>query len=485
MHPTTRTRLAFPLIALLALAVTGCPVNPATGERQLILISESEEIAMGRQASEQVDATIGIYPDQDLQEYVGEIGQKLAAETTKPNLPWSFKVVDDVVVNAFALPGGFIYVTRGILAHFNSEAELAGVLGHEIGHVTGRHSAEQISRAQAAQLGLGLGSAFVPEIAQYGDLLGASLGLLFLKFGRDDERQADDLGFRYMRQSAYDPREMVDVFAMLERVSGSAGGSSLPSWLSTHPDPGERQERMRRMIDQLEGTVDGEVNRERYLRHIDGLVFGVNPRNGYFRGSTFLHPDLEFRFVFPEGWKTQNMSHAVAGISSNEDALIQLTLATEATLDAAAEKFLSQQGIRTVGTSSDPVHGLPARWAAWRATTQDGNELAGLALFLTYDGNIYQILGYTIASRMGTYEGSLRSSLGSFDRLTDQAALNVQPRRLDIVELDRAMTVAELVERYQATADAATLALINGVDAETAIPAGRLVKVVVGGNLPE
>jgi predicted Zn-dependent protease len=148
---------ALPALALATLTLTACPVNPATGERQLMLISEAQEIEMGRQGAQQVEVSLGLYDNPDLQEYVSQVGLDLAANSEKPDLPWSFKIVDDLVVNAFALPGGFIFVTRGILTHFNSEAELAGVLGHEIGHVTARHSAEQISRAQAAQLGVGVG----------------------------------------------------------------------------------------------------------------------------------------------------------------------------------------------------------------------------------------------------------------------------------------------------------------------------------------
>jgi predicted Zn-dependent protease len=139
-----RTLRPLPAVALLALSVVSCPVNPATGERQLILVSERQEIEMGREGAKQVEALIGLYDDPDLQAYVDQIGQELAAKSERPGLPWSFKVVDDPVVNAFALPGGFIYVTRGILGHFNSEAELAAVVGHEIGHVTARHSAPQV-----------------------------------------------------------------------------------------------------------------------------------------------------------------------------------------------------------------------------------------------------------------------------------------------------------------------------------------------------
>ena len=167
---------------------------------------------MGREYDQDVAASIGLYADSGLQRYIQQFGARLAATSERPNLPWSFHVVDDPVVNAFALPGGFIYVTRGILAHLNSEAELAGVVGHEIGHVTARHSVSQMSKQQLAQIGLAVGTIASPEFERFGALASAGLGVLFLKYSRDAERQADDLGLRYMRRVNYDPREMPHVF---------------------------------------------------------------------------------------------------------------------------------------------------------------------------------------------------------------------------------------------------------------------------------
>ncbi|HYS60950.1 MAG TPA: M48 family metalloprotease, partial [Gemmatimonadales bacterium] len=168
------------LTVLAALGAAGCAVNPATGARQLMLISESQEIAMGRDYDQQVAASIGLYADTAWQRWIQQFGARLAASSERPNLPWTFHVVDDPVVNAFALPGGYIYVTRGILAHLNSEAELSGVVGHEIGHVTARHSVSQLSKQQLAQLGLAVGSIASPEFGRYAGLAGQALGVLFL-----------------------------------------------------------------------------------------------------------------------------------------------------------------------------------------------------------------------------------------------------------------------------------------------------------------
>jgi predicted Zn-dependent protease len=473
--------LAYPTLALTAAALVGCPVNPATGERQFITISERQEIEMGLEVAQQVEAIYGLYDDPDLQTYVNDIGQKLAAQSEKPDLPWNFRVVDDPIVNAFALPGGQIFMTRGILGYFASEAEMAAVLGHEIGHVTARHSAEQMSRAQAAGVGVELGAILSSDVAKYRDVLTASLGLMFLKFGRDDERQSDDLGFRYMGRTGYDRSESVDVFIMLGRVSDAAGGSSLPGWLSTHPDPGERVERMRQALAEAGETGSGEIGRDRYMQQIDGLIFGENPRNGYFEGETFLHPDLAFIFQFPAGWQTQNTNRAVAGVSEAGDALVQLTLAEESNPNAALEAFLANEAIEAQGSrSSRRVNGMPARASYFQATTEQG-QLRGLAVFVLHDNRVYELLGYTPAETFSTYDETFQRSLGSFERLTDPKALNVEAMRIELVRINRAMTIEQFAARYPSTVSLTTVAIINGVQNDDAIPSGTTLKRVVGG----
>ena len=203
------------VLAMCACLAAGCATNPVTGKRELALVSEAQEIAMGRDADKEVSSAYGLYPDQRLQEYVQALGTRIAAKTERPDLPWTFRVVDDAAVNAFAIPGGFIYVTRGILTHLNSEAELATILGHEIGHVTARHSVNQMSKQQLAQIGLVAGMVLSPQVARFGNLAQTGLGLMFLQFSRSDESQSDELGLKYMTSAGYDPREMVDVFRML------------------------------------------------------------------------------------------------------------------------------------------------------------------------------------------------------------------------------------------------------------------------------
>ena len=239
------------LLAGLAAGPSSCARNPATGKNEIALVSESQEIQMGQQYAQQIVRSMGVYDDKKVQDYVSRLGMGMAAKSERPQLPWAFYVMDDPTVNAFALPGGSIFVTRGILTHMNNEAELVGVLGHEIGHVTARHSVQQMTRQQIAQIGLGVGSIISSDVAQYAGLASQGLGVLFLKYGRDAESQSDQLGFKYMVRDGYDPRAMATMFQTLQRVSKLEGAGDIPEWASTHPDPGNRVQATMERVDTL------------------------------------------------------------------------------------------------------------------------------------------------------------------------------------------------------------------------------------------
>jgi predicted Zn-dependent protease len=466
------------VIAALGGLLLSCATNPVTGKRQLALISEAQEIAMGREADTEVAAAYGLYPDDQLQQYVQALGSSIASRTERPSLPWTFRVVDDASVNAFAIPGGFIYVTRGILAHLNSEAELAAVLGHEIGHVTARHSVTQMSKQQLAQVGLVAGMVVSPQMAQFGNLAQSGLGMLFLKFGRTDESQADSLGFRYMLGDGYDPREMVDVFRMLASVSAqSKGEGRLPQWLSSHPDPENRQAWAARQVASLNREFSGlAVNRPAYLRHLDGMVFGENPREGFFQDATFRHPDLAFRLEFPRGWKGINEKQVVGAVSANQDAIITLQIADAPSARQAAENFFSQQGIQEGSEWRRQIGGLPAVSGTFEAPVET-TTLRGLVAFVEYRDRVFRLLGYTPIQRWPAYE----QALGSFGRETDPTVLNVQPRRLELVSVTRPGTLDVLNREYPSTVPAPLVGLINSLEGGRTLAAGETFKRVVGG----
>jgi predicted Zn-dependent protease len=462
----------------LVVGVAGCALNPATGKRQLSLISESQEIAMGREAAASVRSTVGLVDNQALQSYVLEIGRREATTSERPKLPWEFHVVDDPSPNAFALPGGFIYVTRGMLSLMTSEAELAGVLGHEIGHVTARHSVNQISKQQLAQLGLGLGAIFAPNLSPLQSLVGSGLELLFLKYSRDDEREADVLGFEYMRKVGYDIDEFDDVFQALERI-GEGEQGALPTWLSTHPAPGERVTAAQVRAAAAGPQQNARIGREDYLQRIDGLVYGKDPRQGFFKGAMFFHPRLRFQLRFPQGWQTENLSQAVVALAPGNGAVLQLTIAGDISPETALERFFSQPGVAAGRVARDRLSGEPAVIGEFQAQT-DGGIVQGLVSYLRHGGLTYQLVGYSGASQYGSYGAMFEQTIRSFGPLSDPAILNVQPQRIDVVKIDTAMTVSEFARRFSSAVPAQTLAILNGLpNAESTLQAGTLVKRVV------
>jgi predicted Zn-dependent protease len=476
-----RSGAAWALAALLAastVVVSGCSANPATGQRQLNLYTEAQEIEMGRQADQGVVAQIGLVENPELQAYVSALGLKLAALSERPQLPWSFKVVDDPAVNAFALPGGYIYVTRGLLAYVHSEAELASVIGHEIGHVTAQHGVNQLSKQQVAAGGLLIGAALVPEVARAADAAQAGLGLLFLKYGRDDERQADDLGLRYTVRAGYDPNQMPEMFRVLESVSEISGAGRLPNWLATHPDPVERRERIEKEIS--DGKLSGvELGEKEYLEKLDGLTFGPDPRQGFFEGSVFYHPDLAFQVEFPAGWRVDNQRTQVIATDPDGVAQVTLSVAAEKSASDAAKAFLGQDGVQAISSRKSRIHGLPAVRTDFSVATD--RAISGRAAFVELDQRVFKLIGLVYSDRAGAVRGGFDTFLESFARLRDRARLGVQAQRVRIVELDRAMSLEKFQRKYPSDVDPRVLSLINDAyDPEVEMPAGTLLKRIEG-----
>ena len=470
--------------ALIGGSAAACAVNPVTGRRQLSLVSEAQEVQLGQQSAMQVSQQLGLVPDSSLQQYVQRLGGTLAAASERPNLPWTFRVVDDPTPNAFALPGGYIFVTRGMLNLMNSEAELASVLGHEIGHVTAKHQVTMISRAQLAQIGLGLGSVLVPQLQGLGGLASTGLQLLFLRYSRDAERQADLLGFRYALGQRYDVREMAHVFQTLQRVTEAerarSGRSPLPTYLASHPGEPARIADVERRAAQVPAGSATRVEAAPYLQRLNGLVYGENPRQGYFQQNLFLHPDLRFHVAFPQGWRTQNLPQAVTAGSPRQDAIMQLTLAEQSrSASEAANRFFAQQGVQAGQGGQMTINGLRAVMVYFQAQTQQG-IVGGVVAFIEHGGRVYQLLGYTPAQLVRQYEGAFRQVIGSFGPESNPDVLNVRPNRVSIVRVPQAMTLAEFQRRYPSTIPIEELAIINQVEGPTAnLPAGAMVKRIV------
>jgi predicted Zn-dependent protease len=475
--------LARVVSGLAFLVLAACAVNPATGRRELSLVGEGQEIEMGREGKGQVASSLGLVPDSALQAYVSGLGLRLASLSERPELPWSFQVVDDPVVNAFALPGGFIFVTRGILAHFESEAELVGVLGHEIGHVTAKHSVRQMSRQQLQQIGLGVGMILSEDVRNYGGLLSAGLGLLNLSYSRGDETQADELGVRYMSRGGYDAGALVGVFQMLAAVSGGEG-DRVPQWQLTHPYPENREAHIREIMASTPVSPGGDQGRDRYLDMIQGLIYGENPREGYFKENRFFHPDMAFQLEFPRGWKGVNQRTAVGGMSPDQNAMVVLALADGAEDPASALRtFLAQEGVQGGSVRQSDEYGLPRARALFSAATPDG-ELRGEVAFVKHGSNVFRIMGFASAGGWAQVAQAVGASLGSFAPVTDATVLGVRPRRIEIVRVPEAMTMEAFARRFPSSAPIDEISRLNRRDAGARIDAGTRLKRVVGDPIP-
>jgi predicted Zn-dependent protease len=281
-----------------------------------------------------------------------------------------------------------------------------------------------------------------------------------------------------MRQAGYNPRELASVFRTLAALSGEGGGGRPPEWASTHPFPENREERILAAVS--EADAQGlEVGRERFLERLDGIVFGDNPREGFFRENVFLHPELAFRLDFPSGWRTQNTRNAVQGMSSQQDAVMQLDLASQGSAAEARTAFLGIQGMQVGQRWERSVNGLPAVWAEFAVAAESGT-LNGVAGFVEYGGRVYRLLGYGTPAGWQTRGNTVRSALESFQRVTDRSVLDLQPRRLEIVRLPSAMSFDEFLRRFPSSEETAVVALINGAEPGQSLEAGRLMKRVVG-----
>lgn len=467
--------------ALLATLITlgACAVNPVTGKRELSLVSADQELAIGKEGYAATMAEYGVVEDARLAAYIDSVGQQLARRSELPNLAWHFTVLDDPTVNAFAMPGGYIYITRGILAHLQSEAQLAGVLGHEIGHVTARHSARHITQQQLAGLGLGLASVLSEDFRRYGAAAEQALGLLMLKYGRDDENQADALGVRYSTDATYDPREIPATYSMLRRI-GERSGQRLPSFLSTHPDPGDREVRTAALArEAAQGRSGLQIRQRVFLERLRGMAFGEDPRHGYFEDARFYHPTMGFEMSFPSGWKTQNTRQAVAAQSADQKAVLQLSLASDAKTLGPAEYVAALQRDGRIGSATGRSETIGG-WSAWTGRlalpAANGGTTTLVAAFVRQaPERMFQCIAQ-VPDEAG--ERVVLQAMRSLRPLADPARARATPARLELVPAPASGTFESLMPRLGASGlDVAAAAILNGVEPDEAIQAGVWIKV--------
>lgn len=463
-----------------------CAKNPVTGKRDLMLMSKEQEVAMGKQSDPEIISYFGLYEDEKLQRFINEKGQQMAAVSHRRDLKYQFKIVDSPVVNAFAVPGGYVYFTRGIMAHFNNEAEFAGVLGHEIGHITARHSAKQYSNAMLAQIGLAAGMIISPEFAQYGEMAGQGLQLLFLKFGRDAESQSDRLGVEYSTKIGYDANEMAGFFSTLDRLSKNAGATPVPDFLSTHPNPLDREKKVGKLAKEWKSKVGSavlKVNVDNYLRMIDGIVYGDDPKQGFVESNVFYHPVLKFKFSIPPQWAVQNSPQAVQMMPKDGRALLMMTLAEGNSLEGAAQTLVKNYQLNVIESSKDNVNGMSAIKLVADQSQQQGQQQAAsvrvLVYLIQYGGNIYTMLGASAPGDFNSYARVFQGSMESFNELTDPDKLGRQPERIRVHEVGQSGTLAQALRGFRVKEERMEeIATLNGMKLSDRVSNGKLIKLI-------
>jgi len=475
------------LLVATGFVINSCAKNPVTGKRQVVLISESQEIAMGQEADPQIIAQYGLYEDSTLQRFINEKGRAMAAISHRPNLQYNFRIVDSDILNAFAVPGGYVYFTRGIMAHFNNEAEFAGVLGHEIGHITARHTVVQQSKQVFGQLGLIAGMIIKPELGQFAEQASQGLGLLFLKFGRDAERQSDQLGVEYSSKINYNAHEMAHFFNTLKRQSQASGAEELPDFLSTHPNPDDRNVAVDKLATEWQqklNMTNPQVNRDVYLRRIEGLVYGEDPRQGFLENNVFYHPQMKFQFNVPQAWKYQNTPQRVQMAPADGQALMYLAGGTAKSLTEAGQAFLQQNGLQLLQQTETTINGYKTL-VLLADTKQDPQQqqqqqpLRVQAYFYQFDKDILMMMGVSAAQSFTQYQPYFTSTMQSFKKLTDANKINKKPERVRIKTVAANGTLAQAFKYFKvADKRMEEFAILNGMQQTDAVKKGMLIKVI-------
>jgi predicted Zn-dependent protease len=479
----TRAVLGCWLIGLL-FWIPSCAVNPVSGKQELMLLTEEEEIHLGRETDAQIIKQYGLYEDPKLTAYLNDICQRLGRVSHRPHLTYNLKILDASVVNAFAVPGGYVYFTRGILAMVNSEAELASLVGHEIGHITARHSAKQYSKTQLAQLGLGVGAIFVDSSILTG-LAQNLVGLLFLRFSRDNEREADSLGVEYSSKLGYDSAQMASFFEMLERMNPGSDRNGLPGWFFTHPSPENRLQMVRERAQEWQRKLDQKylvINRDIYLRQVDGLIVGDDPRHGYVEGNVFYHPGLLFKFPVPIKWKLNKKPSEVQIVSEEKDANILFSVSPFSSSREAAKVFMTNSGGHMIRSDAIQVNGLPSQRVVSEIQTQQ-KVFKVVSSFIEKDGMVFIFHGVTYPQSYPKYEATFDHTMRQFKTLSDPKRIHVKPDRIRVRNTSIPDTLGNTLRSFGVPEEKLKeMALLNGGDVHQMIPANTLIKVVEKGR---
>lgn len=486
-----------PFIAIM-LITTSCVVqeSPITGTKRAYAYSWDQEVQIGRQVDREIVAEFGLYEDEAIDAYYQEMSKAILEnshmrreETAQRfrETEFTFRVLDSPVINAFALPGGYVYVTRGLMAHMNNEAQLAVVIGHEIGHVAARHASQRGLQQTLGQVAVIGGAILGQELLGLPgesilNLSGQAAQLIFLSYSRSHERESDRLGVEYAAKTGYAAEEGAAFFTSLKRIS-ERSGQALPNLLSTHPDPGEREQTIPRLAEEWRerGYEQTVRNTDKYMQMIDGLIYGDNPRNGFKEDGYYYHPELEFQFTVPENWRLINQPTQVVLVGPESQAVMILRIDRESTsAQESVKNFLEKNDVQQAEERSARSSGsIPAYEANF--SIQDGDQLLGVNVYaLEYGDRVYRYINYTAEHRFEDFKPNFDSTTRSFNTLRNDRILNIQPVRLQVTQTDRRARFSDLLpDRLPMNIDPEEIAIVNQVHLDEMIEAGTWVKIPV------
>ena len=481
--PSRRARAA-----LAAVWLASCAVNPVTGRPEVSLISEESEAKAGAQAAREVDATLGVVDDAALASYVTQVGERVAAQPPRKGIRYRFQIVDESEPNAFALPGGYVYVSRGILALLNGEDELACILGHEVAHVAARHAAQRISKmgplaVLTAIPGAVTGIVFPRIGALVGGVGSLASEAVSAPYSRSQESDADRIGQQMAAAAGYDPLALARAFDSLGREEElSRGAERRPSWFDSHPASAERAKESvvyARELTRAEGAPIA-AGRNGFVERLDGLVVGDPAAKGVFSGRTFLHPDLGFHVRFPEGWKAENSPSAILATSKPGDAAAIVRIVAEGDDPMAGARALEARANAPVvrDTRTVTVGGRPAARTELSARTDDGPVSAYLT-WLAHGGRIYEIAGITSPARAATLRASFDEVAASFGPLEPVERASIREDRLRLVTARPGESAQSLAERARSSWSPSYVAMANALGGAASASGGERIKVAV------
>ncbi|MBW2315871.1 MAG: M48 family metalloprotease [Deltaproteobacteria bacterium] len=482
MRPSFYPSLCGLLALLVALSPLACTRNPVTGRNQIVLMDDEDDRESDRQGALAVEAQIGLVEDEELAAYVDELGQAMAKHSPRQNVRYHFHVVAMDEPNAFALPGGHIYVSRGLLALTNSEAELANVLGHEIGHVAARHAAQRdaLEKLMSVMTVVGYAAAAAGGATNNGNGGPAGTPGIY-KYSRDQESEADRIGQDLAVMAGVDPAGMADFMRSLDSATRlQMGFSRETGYFDTHPATRERAAEAATHAQVMNWEPKLKIARDRrdFLDRMSGLSVGPDAAEGVIRDGYFLHADFGVSVRFPPGWEIVNTRSAVLGISPTRDAMVVLELQGPGDDPrAAATGYARIQRVPLRDEAATEVNGLDAYRAKSELATPMGSRSADIT-WIAHGGMIYRLSGFAAKSR-GAYAGIFRSFPRGFRAITEEELAQVDDLRLRVVEARAGETLAQLSDRTGNAWELNETAVANRIHLDERFDEGELVKITV------